>query len=49
MPEGPEPLGETAEADLLWIDEAIRRITVGTWEETYEFFGTLKWAKSRRN
>lgn len=46
MPEGPEPLGKTAEADLLWIDEAIRRITVGTWEETYEFFGTLKWTRA---
>lgn len=46
MPEGPEPLGKTAEADLVWIDEAIRRITMGTWEETYEFFGTLKWTRA---
>ena len=28
MPEGPEPLAGTAETDLMWIDEAIRRITV---------------------
>ena len=46
MPEGPEPLAATAETDLLWIDEAIRRITTGTWEETYEFFGTLKWVRA---
>lgn len=46
MPEGPSPLEATAETDLLWIDEAIRRITIGTWEETYEFFGTLKWARA---
>lgn len=46
MPEGPEPLLKTAEADLLWIDEAIRRITTGTWEETYTFFSTLKWVRA---
>jgi len=46
MPEGPEALAATAEADLIWIDEAIRRITTGTWEETYEFFGTLKWTRA---
>ena len=49
MPEGPEALAATAETDLMWIDEAIRRITVGTWEETYEFFGTFKWVTSRSN
>ncbi len=46
MPDGPEPLAATAEADLMWINEAIRRITDGTWEETYAFFGSLKWAKA---
>ncbi|MCZ2257249.1 helicase-exonuclease AddAB subunit AddA [Sporosarcina sp. G11-34] len=46
MPDGPSPLEATAEADLLWIDEAIRRITIGKWEETFEFFGTLKWARA---
>jgi ATP-dependent helicase/nuclease subunit A len=46
MPEGPAALAGTAETDLMWIDEAIRRITVGTWEETYEFFGTLKWVRA---
>ena len=46
MPDGPEPLAATAEADLMWINEAIRRVTDGTWEETYAFFGLLKWAKA---
>ena len=46
MLDGPEPLAATAEADLMWINEAIRRITEGTWEETYAFFGSLKWAKA---
>ncbi len=46
MPDGPEPLAATAEADLMWINEAIRRITDGTWEETYAFFGSLKWVKA---
>ncbi len=46
MLDGPEPLAATAEADLLWINEAIRRITDGSWEETYAFFGSLKWAKA---
>ncbi|NYF23968.1 helicase-exonuclease AddAB subunit AddA [Sporosarcina sp. JAI121] len=46
MPDGPEPLAATAEADLMWINEALHRITEGTWEQTYEFFGTLKWVKA---
>ncbi|WP_342510062.1 helicase-exonuclease AddAB subunit AddA [Sporosarcina sp. FSL K6-2383] len=46
MPDGPEPLTATAEADLLWINEANRRISEGTWQETYDFFGSLKWAKA---
>lgn len=46
MPDGPEPLAATAEADLMWINEAIHRITEGTWEQTYAFFGTLTWAKA---
>lgn len=46
MPDGPEPLAKTAEADLLWVDEAIRRIATGTWEETFAFFGTLKWVRA---
>lgn len=46
MPDGPEPLAATAEADLMWIDEAIRRITSGTWEETYDFFGSVKWVRA---
>ena len=46
MPDGPEPLAATAEADLMWIEEAIRRIAEGSWEETYAFFGSLKWVKA---
>lgn len=46
MPEGPEPLIETAKADLQWLSEAKRRIEEGTWEETYTFFGSLKWVKA---
>ena len=46
MPEGPEPLIATAEADLLWLNEARRRIMEGTWEETYTFFHSLTWVKA---
>ena len=46
MPDGPEPLAATAEADLMWIEEATRRMTEGSWEETYAFFGSLKWVKA---
>ena len=46
MPEGPEPLAATAEADLQWIREAKRRIEEGTWEDTYTFFGSLTWVKA---
>lgn len=46
MPEGPEPLIETAKADLQWLREAKRRIEEGSWEDTYEFFGSLKWVKA---
>ncbi|BAQ10254.1 ATP-dependent helicase/nuclease subunit b [Bacillus sp. OxB-1] len=48
LPDGPEPLAATAEADLLWINEAIRRLNETTWEETYEFFATLKWVTAGR-
>lgn len=46
MPDGPAPLEATAEADLQWINEAMRHMSEGTWQETYEFFGSLKWAKA---
>ena len=46
MPDGPEPLAATAEADLMWIEEAARRIAEGSWEETYAYFGSLKWVKA---
>ena len=46
MPEGPEPLAATADADLQWIREAKRRIEEGTWEDTYTYFGSLTWVKA---
>ncbi len=46
MPDGPEPLIPTAEADLQWIEEALRRVTSESWEETYAFFDTLKWVRA---
>lgn len=46
MPDGPEPLEVTAQTDLVWIDEAIRRISTSTWESTYAFFDSLKWVRA---
>lgn len=46
MPDGPLPLAATAKQDLLWIKQAIACFTEGSWEETYEFFKTLKWARA---
>lgn len=46
MPDGPAPLIPTAEADLQWIEEALRRVKVESWEETYAFFDTLKWVRA---
>ncbi len=46
MPEGPEPLAATAEADLCGLMKRFDALQMGTWEETYEFFGTLKWARA---
>ncbi|MHA6258433.1 helicase-exonuclease AddAB subunit AddA [Sporosarcina sp. CAU 1771] len=46
MPEGPEPLAATAETDLMLIEEGIRRISSGTWQETFEFFASVKWVKA---
>lgn len=46
MPDGPEPLLETAEADRLWIQEALRKVMHSTWEEVYVYFQTLKWQRA---
>lgn len=46
LPNGPEPLAATADADLAWINEAIRRLNEMTWEDTYDYFATLKWVKA---
>lgn len=46
MPDGPEPLLKTAEADLLWINEALRKVLSSTWEDVYSYFQTLKWERA---
>ncbi|WJY26066.1 helicase-exonuclease AddAB subunit AddA [Sporosarcina trichiuri] len=46
QPDGPAPLVPTAEADLAWIRGALGTIEEGTWEETYAYFGQLKWVKA---
>nr|WP_106783806.1 helicase-exonuclease AddAB subunit AddA [Lysinibacillus timonensis] len=47
-PDGPAPYGETAELDFVLIQEAMRRIEHGTWQEVYEYFSTLKWSTLAR-
>ncbi|MFJ8234610.1 helicase-exonuclease AddAB subunit AddA [Ureibacillus sp. NPDC094379] len=44
-PDGPAPYAETAELDFGLIQEAIRRIENCSWQETYDYFVTLKWAR----
>lgn len=46
LPDGPSPLVKTAEADLIWITEAIRTLSSGTWEQTHAFFQQLVWVKA---
>ncbi len=46
QPDGPAPLGPTAESDLAWIRGAIDTIEHGTWKETYGYFSQLKWTKA---
>ncbi|KXH79756.1 helicase-exonuclease AddAB subunit AddA [Sporosarcina sp. HYO08] len=48
MPDGPEPLAATADADLQWVQEAIRLLTEATWEEIYAYFNSLKWVTAGR-
>lgn len=48
MPDGPEPLAATADADLQWVQEAIRLLTEATWEESYAYFNSLKWVTAGR-
>lgn len=46
LPDGPAPLFATAEADRLWIQEALRKVINGTWEDLYAYFQTLKWERA---
>ncbi|SOB91579.1 DNA helicase/exodeoxyribonuclease V subunit A [Ureibacillus xyleni] len=47
-PDGPYTYGETAELDFAVINEAVRRINHGTWQDLYDFFSTLKWSTLSR-
>ncbi|KGR90552.1 ATP-dependent helicase [Ureibacillus massiliensis 4400831 = CIP 108448 = CCUG 49529] len=47
-PDGPAPYGETAELDFILIQEGIRRVTNGTWQELYDYFASLKWSTLAR-
>lgn len=47
-PDGPYTYGETAELDFALINEAVRRINHGTWQDLYDFFSTLKWSTLSR-
>ncbi|WP_432354658.1 helicase-exonuclease AddAB subunit AddA [Sporosarcina sp. A2] len=46
LPDGPAPLEATANADLVWIHEAIRSVSTGTWEQTHALFQQLVWVKA---
>lgn len=46
LPDGPTPLIKTSEADLVWINEAIRSISTSTWEQTHALFQQLVWVKA---
>lgn len=46
LPDGPAPLVPTAQADLVSINEAIRTISQGTWEQTHAFFQQLVFVKA---
>ncbi|MFJ7735934.1 helicase-exonuclease AddAB subunit AddA [Lysinibacillus sp. NPDC097287] len=44
-PDGPAPYAETAEIDFAMIQEGIRISREGTWQELFDYFGTVKWTK----
>ncbi|EPD52178.1 helicase-exonuclease AddAB, AddA subunit [Paenisporosarcina sp. HGH0030] len=48
LPAGPAPYGTTVEQDQLVIAEAIRRISTQSWQSTFDFFQTLKFATAAR-
>lgn len=47
-PDGPAPYGDTAELDLILIQEAMRHVQHGNWKEAYDYFLTLKWSTLSR-
>ena len=48
QPDGPAPYAETAEIDFAMIQEGIRISHEGTWQELYDYFGTVKWTTLKR-
>lgn len=48
QPTGPAPYEKTVEQDQLLIGEAIRRISTQSWQDTYEYFQSLKFATAAR-
>jgi len=48
QPEGPAPYAETAEMDFAMIQEGIRISREGTWQELFDYFGTVKWSTLKR-
>ncbi|RHW39885.1 helicase-exonuclease AddAB subunit AddA [Lysinibacillus yapensis] len=47
-PDGPYAYGETAQLDFALIEEAIRLVKAGTWQEAYDYFNALKWSTLAR-
>ena len=48
QPDGPAPYAETAEIDFAMIQEGIRISREGSWQELFDYFGTVKWTTLKR-
>ncbi len=48
QPAGPAPYGTTVEQDQLLIAEGIRRISTQSWQSTFDYFQSLKFATAAR-
>jgi len=48
QPAGPAPYGKTVEQDQLVIAEAIHRISSDSWQSTFDYFQSLKFATAAR-
>ncbi|MEK4522871.1 helicase-exonuclease AddAB subunit AddA [Psychrobacillus sp. FSL W7-1493] len=46
LPDGPAPLEDTAKNDQQLIQEAIRLLKMGSWQDAYYYFQGLKWGKA---